>query len=133
MSTYLRTQVSVNGPTAILFDPRFGDASCDMKTPCMHLGDGHCMPKTVNSAVLVGDAHHCYWDRDATAEEQPNWKYGTWDIEGRLTRSIETQLEDGNEDCYCSAGTVDVSRRIEVEEKAKDDFIKILVSSLIQV
>jgi hypothetical protein len=115
VTTYLKTTVPINGAADIIFNPKFGDASCDMKNPCMHLGDGHCMPKTVNSAILVGDAQHRYWDRDATAEEQPNWQYGTWDVEGRLSRSIETQYEDGNDDCYCSAGTVDVSRRVSRE------------------
>jgi hypothetical protein len=124
VTAYIAEPVELTGQTAIIFNVSLADDSCDMKTPCMHLNDFTCGPKTVNSAVLVGDEHHCYWDRRATAEEQTNWKFGTWDIEGRMSKSIETQIEDGNTDCFCPAGTVDISKKLEIEDKAKEDFVQ---------
>jgi hypothetical protein len=121
---YIAEPVETTGFTEIIYNISLADDSCDLVTPCMHLNDGHCMPKTVNSAILTGDEHHCYWDRDANASAQPNWKYGTWNEEGRLSRSIETQYENGNKDCYCAAGTVDITKKLEVEEKAKEDFVQ---------
>lgn len=128
--SYLSEPVAISGATEIIFNASLAHDSCDMKNPCMHLNDFTCGPKTVNSAELTGDEHHCFWDRKATAEEQPSWKYGTWDVEGRLSRSIETQIENGNEDCYCPAGTVDISKKVEIEEKAKEDFLATLVEQV---
>lgn len=39
-----------------------------------------------------------------------------------MTRA-ETQLEDGNNDCYCSAGTIDISKKMQLEDKTKEDFV----------
>lgn len=104
-----------------------------MKSPCMHLNDKTCVPKTWNSAILQGEEQHCYWDRKARADEQPDWKYGTWDVEGRLSNSIKVQKEAGNNDCYCSAGTIDVSKKIEIEEKAKEDYLATLINHVAQI
>jgi hypothetical protein len=128
--SYITEPVSISGANDIIFDTAMAHESCDMKSPCMHLNDRTCGPKTLNSAVLIGDEHHCYWDRKATAAEQPGWKYGTWDVEGRLSKSIETQFESGNSDCYCPAGTIDISPKILIEEKAKEDFLAALTAQV---
>jgi hypothetical protein len=133
VTAYIAEPITITGQTAIIFNVSLADDSCDMKTPCMHLNDHTCGPKTVNSAELKGDEHHCYYDRRATADDQPNWKFGTWDIEGRLSKSIETQFEAGNGDCYCSAGTVDISKKIEIEDKAKEDFVSAIKDKIDEI
>jgi len=137
MSAYATTPIAYSSPE-IVFDASLAHSSCDLKTPCMHLNDRTCGPKTWNSATLTGKDQHCWWDRSATAEDQPNYKHGTWDVEGRLSRSIETQLItalntdgtvdmtqpfSGNQDCYCPAGTVDISKKLEIEEKVVIDVV----------
>jgi hypothetical protein len=128
--SYITEPIAISGANDIIFDTSMAHESCDMKSPCMHLNDHTCGPKTFNSALLVGDEHHCYWDRKATAAEQPGWKIGTWDVEGRLSMSIETLFESGNTDCFCPAGTVDISPKILIEEKAKEDFIAALAQKV---
>jgi hypothetical protein len=118
--SYAAVTVDYSQPE-IVFDASLADSSCSLKTPCMHLNDGHCMPKTFNSPDLTGEAQHCFWDRDSTAAEQSHYKSGTWDVEGRMSGSILTHFEDGNGDCYCSAGTVDISKKLKIEEDAAEE------------
>jgi hypothetical protein len=140
VTSYMAAPVEVTGDIAVIFNAVQADSSCDIKNPCMHLNDGTCLPKTFNSPQLQGENQHCFWDRQATADQQSNWKYGTWDVEGRMSKSILTPidvakdpetdlyypLETGNQDCYCSAGTIDISKKLEVEDKAKEDFVETL-------
>jgi hypothetical protein len=121
--SYVAVPVDFSQPE-IVFDASLADNTCSPKLPCMHLNDGHCMPKTFNSAVLKGTAQHCFYDRSATAEQQPHYKQGTWDVEGRMSKSIETSFENGNEDCYCAAGTVDISKKLIIEEEAAEEAFK---------
>jgi len=132
VQTYIAEPVAVSGAIDMIFNVSLASPGCSMKNPCMHLNDHTCLPKTFNTmdAFATGDDHHCYWDRQATAEEQPDWKYGTWAIEGRLSGSILTHYENGNHDCYCPAGTMDISKKIQVEEKAKEDFVAALVTKV---
>jgi hypothetical protein len=144
VTSYMAAPVAVNGDTDVIFNAIQADSSCDIKTPCMHLNDGTCLPKTFNSAQLVGENQHCFWDRYASAAAQSNWKYGTWDVEGRLSKSILRQIDvatdsetgliyplsTGNQDCYCSAGTIDISKKLELEDRAKEDFVDTLTEKV---
>jgi hypothetical protein len=96
----------------------FADHRCDdIASPCMHLNDGSCVPKTINSESeeITGMEHHCFLDRSATANTA-YWKFGNWDSANGMA-SMEGGTFEGtqNTDCFCPAGTVDTSPKLEAE------------------
>jgi hypothetical protein len=68
----------------------------------------------MNSESELTTDHHCYLDRNAA--DKSYWKFGDWDsAEGEASLARGTLESAGNTDCFCPAGTVDTSPKLEAE------------------
>jgi hypothetical protein len=86
----------------------------DLAAPCLHLNDGTCVQKTMNSESEFTVDHHCYLDRDAA--DKLYWKFGDWhSAKGKESVARGTLGSAGNTDCYCPAGMVDTSPKLLAE------------------
>jgi hypothetical protein len=122
IETYRSAFVADTATTDLVFDAAHAGHDCPTHSPCAHknTGDKSCVPKTFNSAKKVNeDFEYCYKNM---VGDNSHWKKGEWDdANGQM--SIASGLHaDGNTDCFCPVGTVDVTDRAIVGETAIDDF-----------
>jgi len=122
IETYRSAFVADTATTDLVFDANHTGHDCPTHSPCAHknTGDKSCVPKTFNSAKKVNeDFEYCYKNM---VGDNSHWKKGEWDdANGQM--SIASGLHaDGNTDCFCPVGTVDVTDRAIVGETAIDDF-----------
>jgi hypothetical protein len=121
IETYLSTFVADSATSDNIFDAKHAGHDCPSHSPCAHLNDDSCVPKTYNSAKLVDEEfEYCYKNMIG---DNSHWKKGEWDdANGKL--SIESGLHAaGNTDCFCPRGTVDVTDRAIIAEDAEKEFI----------
>jgi hypothetical protein len=130
IESYLSTFVADSATSSEVFDVAQGK-SCPTHTPCAHLnvGDNSCVPKTFASSEKVNENfRYCYLNRPGQAPlpegANDHWKKGTWDDVNGAASLASGTYEDGNTDCFCPKGTVDVSEKAAVEDQAEVEFIE---------
>ena len=123
IESYFDTFVTDTATSAEVFEAAKGK-SCPTHAPCAHLnvGDMSCVPKTYASSDKVNaDFEYCHQDATSTVDF---WKKGSWDdVNGKASIATGT-YENGNTDCFCPDGTVDVTEKALVEDKAETEFVE---------